>query len=229
MSWRATAWAVKQVTGSPATKVILLALANYADPNGVCWPTQEGLALDTEQSTDTIQRRMKCLIELGLVRQEKLPKVRGQWPRYMYHLKMGTEDATKPPSVSTSQSSKDSLSIAAQAAPGTVTMPQLARSPHRIAVRHKPSSEPIIKPPATNGARASADERLQAFRGKRDGDEVVQNRIAQRLGSEGWLIFGALTDAQRAKLTSHERRGVLTDERLAAAKLDARASSLAND
>ncbi|MDB5243358.1 MAG: helix-turn-helix protein [Spirosoma sp.] len=103
-------------------------------------------------------------------------------------------------------------------------MPHRARPPYRTAVRHKPSIEHSIEPPVLNNARASAAERLQAFRGKRDGDEVVQNRIAQRLGNEGWLVLGALTDAQRAKLTNFERRGELTDERLAGAVLDARFS-----
>jgi hypothetical protein len=52
MSWQATAWAEKQVTGSPARKVLLLVLANYADEDGICWPSQETLAKGTEQSLD---------------------------------------------------------------------------------------------------------------------------------------------------------------------------------
>jgi DNA-binding transcriptional MocR family regulator len=79
MSWEATAWAARQVTGSAASKLTLLALANYADSNGICWPTQETLARDTEQSIDTVQRRLKLLVALGLVCVETRAGRRGQW------------------------------------------------------------------------------------------------------------------------------------------------------
>ena len=64
MSWKATAWAIRQTTGSSGRKVLLLALANYADEHGVCWPSQETLARNTEQSVDTVQRQLKKLLEL---------------------------------------------------------------------------------------------------------------------------------------------------------------------
>ena len=75
MSWQATAWAVKQTAGSPSAKLLLLTLANYADADGCCWPSQEVLAVDTEQSVDTVQRRLKKLIDAGLTR--KVPRAQG--------------------------------------------------------------------------------------------------------------------------------------------------------
>src|SRR5471032_3392113 len=53
-----------QISG---TSSVLLCLANYADDKGRCWPSQERIAQQTEQSVDTVQRRIKKLEELGLL------------------------------------------------------------------------------------------------------------------------------------------------------------------
>lgn len=213
MSWEATAWAAKQITGSAANKLTLLALANYADRLGECFPTQETLASDTEQSIDTVQRRLKNLIELGLVRVEKRPGRRGQWSGRRYYLAMGVAETSEPQSAVRSKPAKETATKQHHAAPGPATIPHQARSPYRTAVRHKPSIEPPLEP-STRKTASSADERLQAFEGKYEPTEIVQNRIAQRLGSEGWLILGELSDAQRARLTTLQRRGELDDAAL---------------
>jgi hypothetical protein len=86
MSWKATAWALSQTTGAARRKLLLLALANYADETGVCWPSQETLARDTEQSVDTVQRQLDVLEQLKLLKRERMPKRRGQWQGYHYTL-----------------------------------------------------------------------------------------------------------------------------------------------
>jgi DNA-binding MarR family transcriptional regulator len=88
MSWQATAWAIKQATGSTRRKAVLMALANYADANGECWPSQERLARDTEQSVDSVQRHSDALEQLKLIEREILPKRRGQYAGYRYRLAM---------------------------------------------------------------------------------------------------------------------------------------------
>ena len=67
MSVQAITWALKQKTGSPSAKAILLALANYAGADGDCYPSQERLADDTEQSVDSVQRRLRELEALGFI------------------------------------------------------------------------------------------------------------------------------------------------------------------
>lgn len=213
MSWEATAWAAKQVTGSAASKLTLLALANYADASGVCWPTQETLARDTEQSIDTVQRRLKMLVNLGLVRIETRAGRRGQWDGKLYHLAMGVAEMTKPQFAVRSGPKSAPAVRPDHAAPSPVTVPHQARPPYRTAMRHKPSIEPSIEPSAKI-ASSSAAERLQAFQGKYEPTEVVQHRIARRLGAEGWVILGDMTDEQREKLTKLERLGRLDDSTL---------------
>ncbi|UPJ27077.1 helix-turn-helix domain-containing protein [Bradyrhizobium sp. CW1] len=214
MSWQATAWAAKQITGSASNKLTLLALANYADDKGICWPTQETLANDTEQSIDTVQRRIKSLVNLGLVHVETRPGGRGRWDGRRYHL-VGVAEMSKPQSAVRSRPASDLSAEPHHAAPGPATIPHQARSPYRTAVRHITSKEPPLEPSARKTAN-SADERLQAFQANREPTEVIQNRIAQRLGSEGWLILGELSDAQRARLTTLQRRGELDDAALTA-------------
>ncbi|MGL1919935.1 MAG: helix-turn-helix domain-containing protein [Hyphomicrobiales bacterium] len=77
MSWKSTGWAQDVVTGSTVTKCILYAVANYADEDGVCWPSQDRLATDTECSLDTVQRHLKKLEENGtIIRQRRANKDR---------------------------------------------------------------------------------------------------------------------------------------------------------
>ncbi len=136
MSWQATAWAIKQATGSTRRKAVLMALANYADANGECWPSQERLARDTEQSVDSVQRHSDALEQLKLIEREILPKRRGQYAGYRYRLAMqihyNVGDVAGIPAGSLRSD---------RAAKHRQTAPQ--------GLRHKPSIEPSPKhPPA---------------------------------------------------------------------------------
>lgn len=64
-------WAADQTTGDPGCKALLFALANYAGENGACFPTQDRLSGDTEQSVDTVQRKLRRLEAMGYVYRTK--------------------------------------------------------------------------------------------------------------------------------------------------------------
>jgi hypothetical protein len=64
-----------------------------------------------------------------------------------------------------------------------------------------------------------AAARLLAWQGNQ-AVEVIQNRIAQRLGPDGWLILSELSEADRNRLTILERRCKLDDETLRQAILE---------
>lgn len=223
MSWQATAWALRQRAGSPAAKLVLLALANYADAAGMCWPSQERLATDTEQSVRTVQRHVDALVKGGLIRMEKRNGKRGQFARCVYFLDVGIAEMSER-QFDVRSGEPDAKHQAADHAPKCrAATRQRRRPPYDTAVSHKPSIEPSIEPSASErAARASSEERLQAFQGKREGDEVVQNRIAQRLGRDGWSILGAMSNEQLAKLTALERKHSLHDAVLVAASLTKR-------
>lgn len=65
------AWARGIKTGSATVKSVLLAIANYADEEGVCWPSQDQLADDTELSRHSIMRGLDQLEEMELVTRER--------------------------------------------------------------------------------------------------------------------------------------------------------------
>jgi hypothetical protein len=44
---------------------------------------------------------------------------------------------------------------------------------------------------------------------------VIQNRIAMRIGSDGWIVLGSLPDNELDRITELERAGNLSDEELA--------------
>ena len=68
MSGRTTGWAYKQVkTGDPIAKTILVALADNADDDGRCYPSQKKLAIKTEYSISTVKRKLKFLEEFGII------------------------------------------------------------------------------------------------------------------------------------------------------------------
>ena len=205
MSWQATAWAMRQPTGAARRKLLLLALANYADKDGICWPSQVTLARDTEQSVDTVQRQLDALEELTLLKRERMPKRRGHWQGYLYKLALQTYAAPKVQTVARSPNLRSG-----QAAKSALTRPQ--------SLRHKPSMEPSYEPSHSSTASVPA-ERIAAFQKKQEGTEVVQNRIADRIGGDGWLVLGEMSDSQRAHLSTLERQGRLDDETLAIAVL----------
>lgn len=67
MSIQAVSWAIQQRTGGPTEKAVLVALANYADARGECYPSYGRIAEDCEVSRRTVIRVIERLCEIGLV------------------------------------------------------------------------------------------------------------------------------------------------------------------
>lgn len=67
MSYQVTAWAGGRKAGSPSGKAVLFAVANYAQVNGETYQPIAQLAEDSEQSEDSVRRRLVELEEKGLI------------------------------------------------------------------------------------------------------------------------------------------------------------------
>lgn len=63
MSIQAVNWALGVHVGSPTLKAVLVAVANYADQDGCCWPSQEKLAEITELSVRAVRGALAALEE----------------------------------------------------------------------------------------------------------------------------------------------------------------------
>jgi hypothetical protein len=71
MSHRATNWAFEQRGLKPATRVVLLYLADRHNPDLGCFPSQDQLAYDCEMSRRSVNDHLEALAELGLIRRER--------------------------------------------------------------------------------------------------------------------------------------------------------------
>jgi biotin operon repressor len=67
MSNSAITWALSQKTGSPTSKLILFKLADQANDNGVCWPSQKTMAAQCECNRATVNRHIKKLEDKGFL------------------------------------------------------------------------------------------------------------------------------------------------------------------
>ena len=72
MSTQANEWARRQVVGDAIAKSVLRAVADYANENGIAWPSLGRLARDCDCSEDTIRRKIKNLEESGFLARVKM-------------------------------------------------------------------------------------------------------------------------------------------------------------
>lgn len=70
MSNEALTWAFEQTIKPSGRHFVLVALANYADSQGWCYPSQETLAKRTSQDERTVRDHLKALEEEGLIARE---------------------------------------------------------------------------------------------------------------------------------------------------------------
>lgn len=70
MSVAAISWASQQTAGSPGAKLVLIALANYANEANECWPSQATLARWTEQTDRTIRGHLQVLEAKNLIHRQ---------------------------------------------------------------------------------------------------------------------------------------------------------------
>jgi hypothetical protein len=68
VSLEALSWAMEARTGSPETKLILLAYANQAKDDGTAWPSTEDISRFAEIGPHSVRGFVQDLIEEGYLR-----------------------------------------------------------------------------------------------------------------------------------------------------------------
>lgn len=91
MSFQAMAWAVKQKVGNATGKAILLMLANYADEEGKCFPSQETLAAECECSKRSILDWLQKFEDMGLLKRDRRHGAGGYRRSDILTLSLGAE------------------------------------------------------------------------------------------------------------------------------------------
>ncbi len=66
----AVGWAFRVQCPSPLAKLVLLKLADHANDEGECWPSQGRIARDCGLPRETVNRQVKALSTAGLIRVE---------------------------------------------------------------------------------------------------------------------------------------------------------------
>ena len=87
MTW---AWDLEEL--DPLPKMVLLALADQANDQGYCWPSQATLAARCSMGERTVRRHLKALQELGLITSEVRSSTSGRRSNvYMVHVGVSLE------------------------------------------------------------------------------------------------------------------------------------------
>ncbi|MEM9521586.1 MAG: helix-turn-helix domain-containing protein [Actinomycetota bacterium] len=64
MSSKAVGWALEQQIGDPVAKLVLVAIADHANPKtGVCWPSRATVAMYAECDPRTVTRKVAVLVK----------------------------------------------------------------------------------------------------------------------------------------------------------------------
>ena len=83
------AWGLQCVSGT--TKLVLMALAHYADHEGICWPSNEAISAKAVASSATVRRAIKSLEEHGLILREERTRADGSQTSNVYYLQIGSD------------------------------------------------------------------------------------------------------------------------------------------
>lgn len=92
MSVWATTWAWQQPITSSGRKFVLLALADFANEVGFCYPSQETLSVMTGIKERTVRQHIKGLEEDGYIKREHRRQGAGKWTSDGFWLQAPPED-----------------------------------------------------------------------------------------------------------------------------------------
>lgn len=88
MSISCMAMALRQDNLNPATKFILIILADHADDEGLCWPGQKGMAEKACMTDRQVRRHIAKLKNLELISIERIKRADGSWGGNKYSLNL---------------------------------------------------------------------------------------------------------------------------------------------
>lgn len=89
-------WAWRQAL-TPTLKLVLMALADAADDQGVCWPSVSTLAKKCSVSTRTVRRSLRVLMDSGTLIAEARRRGDGSSTSNRYRLLIAGGDKMSPP------------------------------------------------------------------------------------------------------------------------------------
>ena len=197
MSVAALNWAFQQITDQPVDKLILLALADYANDVSECWPSRKKLAERGMCSVDTVDRALKRMGGRFISIERRTDPKRGHTSS-MYTLHIEAQHVAKPSrklrpasepvAASPKAPQKD---LAACGPTSRKTTPNLAAScygpPGRnstapIEPSPEPPLEPLLEPSCAKRARSEDLKNLGFGGGEGQVSARAENEVCDELG-----------------------------------------------
>lgn len=125
MSYQATNWAMKQRDMKPATKTVLLCLADRHNPENGCFPSHKRIATDACMSERSVRTHLAELEAMGLLRRVKGTggRLKRAATRYVFAFEEGFEAVDKPAERAESRRQKCAESRRQILPPNTVREP----------------------------------------------------------------------------------------------------------
>jgi hypothetical protein len=130
VSIQAVAWAMSQKVGSPTGKILLLCLANYADDEWKCWPSQSTISEETEVSERATRDWLEKLEAAGFISRSRRTRKDGSRTSDMIHLNVGNRP----------EPGRKSLPAKSAGRPGTTS-----RGTRHQLPGNEPSLEPLVE------------------------------------------------------------------------------------
>ncbi len=107
MSIWAQKWAYEQSVTNSGAKFVLVALANFADEEGNCWPSQPTIARMTGQSVRTVRSHLKNLEEGGYISREGRRRQNGSYSSDYFQLLTASENLRPCPAPAAKKPASD--------------------------------------------------------------------------------------------------------------------------
>lgn len=167
MSGEVVGWAMKQHTGSPAAKLVLVKLADNANEQGLCWPSIELLVEHTELGQSTVYKHLAALEVMSKITPCEI--IRNGQPLKAYQLNLPEAAAKEIPPGGIDGQDKSRIPSGGKASPRHRKYIPPAGTPYK----EEPSVEPSMNrhsPPAGAGESGVASlgrgkpERWKEFR-----------------------------------------------------------------
>jgi len=143
MSVQAIGWALAQKVGSSSAKSVLVAIANYADENGQCWPSQGRIASDTELTDRSVRTAMALLEENGFINRVERRRPDGSRATDTISLIMQPEKSSAPPE--TASKKAETISPPPEGVSGLTTFEPSVNHQEPVARASAAMVDPIAK------------------------------------------------------------------------------------
>src|SRR5690625_3787899 len=232
-------WAFKQKLDS-GPKFVLVAIANFADGSGLCFPGQERLARMTGFSVRSIRNHVLALEEAGLIQRSGRRRDDGMKTSDEYQLLMSpAESAAKSPAKPAAESPAESAATHRQNFP---------TSPAKPAGRNRVQTKNETPSPTQNNAESPAESAGSTIRlttsnnhqnkpptpladskSKKSGFDPLEVDLPGNVSPSLWADFVAHRSEIRKKLTPTATKRLLANlESFGASANDALKTSVAN-